>query len=143
MNITKNIKSDKKHHNKCSSCSPNSRTLCCKQVIDTTPFKSTHIKREFNIFPNINGKSKWIFYLLECNLRKIQYVRKSKGLFNICLNNHKDVKDANAIETYMHFTLLSYNIFVEQLTNGANLSVKIFKEKFGKYLDKKSKDPNS
>ena len=40
----------------------------------------------------------------------------------------------------MHFTLLSYNIFVEQLTNGANVPGEIFKEKFGKYLDKKSKD---
>ena len=63
----------KKHHNirkkgKCSPCSVNNRTLCCKQVISSSTFK-------------------------ECTLCKNQNVGKSEACFNIRLNNHRrDVK---------------------------------------------------
>ena len=70
-------------------------------------------------------------------------LEKARVLFTFCLNNYKDVKDANAIETDKHFTLLSHNIPAEQLINGTNVPIEIFKEKFGKYLNKQTEDSTS
>ena len=50
----------KKNCGKCSACLSNGRTLCCKQVVGTILFKSTHSKREFDIFHKITCKNKWI-----------------------------------------------------------------------------------
>ena len=92
--------------------------------------KDTTCYFEFNILHNINCQSNWIIYLSECNLCKIQYVRKSVGPFNIRLNNHrKDVIDTNAIGTENYFILPSqdlYNtnaksIIIDQLINRTNI----------------------
>ena len=113
---------------KCSPCVPNTRTLCCKQVVGITSFKTTHTKHEFDTFHDINCKSK-IIYLLEYNLCKIQCVGKSEGPFNIRLKVDKD------------FTLPGDNcntnakfIFFEQLL------INILEKR--KFFDNKTKDFN-
>ena len=100
----------KKNCGKCSRWFMKRRTPCCEQVIGTTFFKSTQAKHEFGIFQHINYISKWIIYLLECNLSKIQYVWKYEEPFNICLNNRRmDVKDTRTIEADKYFTLSGHN----------------------------------
>ena len=67
----------------------------CKQfVIDTTTFQSYQTQQLYTIFHKLNCKSKFIIYLMECALCKIQYVGKAETAFNIRLNNHgKDVNN--------------------------------------------------
>ena len=71
---------------KCTPCLANNRTLCCKQIIHTTTFRSNQTNRIFHIYHNLNCKSKYVIYLLECTNSKIQYVRKAETEFNIRLN---------------------------------------------------------
>ena len=55
------------------------------------------------IFFNLNCKSEYIIYLMECILCKMQYVRKAETPFNLWLNNHrKDTKKPNSILACKH-----------------------------------------
>ena len=54
----------------------NNRTLCCKQVVHTTTFRSNQTSRIFQIYHNFNFKSKYVIYPLECTKCKMQYVGK-------------------------------------------------------------------
>ena len=74
----------------CSSTRP---SLCCTQIVNTQTFMSQQTKRIFNIFRKLTCKNQYVIYLMECVLCKIQYVRKSKNLFNFRLNNYR--KDVN------------------------------------------------
>ena len=48
---------------------------------------------------------------MECILCKIQYVRKSKTLFNLRLNSHrKDVYNPKAIPACNHFKIHGHNL---------------------------------
>ena len=95
---------------KCSPCFPNSRKLCCKQVIQTEHFKSNHTNRAFRIFQKTTCKSNFIIYLLECELCKMQYVGKPETAFNIRLSNHrKYIKDPKAISADKHFNQTRHN----------------------------------
>ena len=94
--LIENSKVQKKFTNKiqgkCKPCLANNRTLCSKQILHTTTFRSNQTKRIFHIYHNLNCKSKYVIYLLECTKCKIQYVGKAETEFNIRLNNHqKDV----------------------------------------------------
>ena len=119
------IRSNNKVNGKSSPCISNTRTLCCKQLVSTTSFKSNQTNRVFKIFHNINCKSTFLIYSLECNICNIQYVGKSETTFNIRLNNHrKDVKDPNALPADKHFTLPGHDFnknakftLIEKLTN--------------------------
>ena len=116
----------KKHKNimkkgKCSPCSANNRTLCCKQVIFSSTFKSQQSSKSYTIFHEINCSSAYVTYLMECTLYKKQYVGKSETSFNIRLNNHrKDVK-----KTWCHISMLKKHVFnkhpkfiiIDKLTN--------------------------
>ena len=89
---------------KCTPCLANNRTLSCKQVVHTTMFRSNQMNRIFQIYHNLNCKSKYVIYLLECTKCKIQYVGKAETEFNIRLNNHrKDVWKPDAIPASRHF----------------------------------------
>ena len=100
------IRSNNKANGKSSPCLSNTRTLCCKQVVSTTSFKSNQTNCVFTIFHNINCKSTFLIYLLEFNICNIQYVGKNETTFNIRLNNHrKDVKNSNTLPADKHFTL--------------------------------------
>ena len=76
---------------KCTPCLANNRTLCCKQIVHTTKFKSNQTNRICHICHNLNCKSKYVIYLLECTKCKMQYVGKAETEFNIRLNNHQKV----------------------------------------------------
>ena len=51
---------------KCTPCLSGTRTLCCNQVLTTNTFMSQQTKRTFNIFFNLNCKSEYTIYLMEC-----------------------------------------------------------------------------
>ena len=131
------IRSSNKINGKSSPCLSKTRTLCCKQVISTTSFKSNQTNRIFKIFHNINCKSTFLIYLLECNICNIQYVGKSETTFNIRLNNHrKDVKDPNALPADKHFTLPGHDFnrnakftLIEKLTNTNKGAIETLKER--------------
>ena len=95
---------------KCTPCLGNNRTLCCKQVADITTFRSNQTNRIFQIYHNLNCKSKYVIYLLECTKCKIQYVGKTETEFNIRLNNHtKDLWKPDAILASRHFSGKDHN----------------------------------
>ena len=47
---------------KCTPCLANNRTLCCKQVVDTTMFRSNQMNRIFQFCHNLHCKSKYVIY---------------------------------------------------------------------------------
>ena len=53
----------------CSSTKP---SLCCAQILTTQTFMSKETKRTFNIFHKLTWKSRYVTYLMECILCKIQ-----------------------------------------------------------------------
>ena len=61
---------------KCTPCLSGARTLCCNQVLTTNTVMSQHTKRTLIIFFNVNCKSEYVIYLMDCILCKMQYVRK-------------------------------------------------------------------
>ena len=71
---------------KWSPCSANNRTLCCKQVISSSTFKSQQTNKSYTIFHEVNCSSAYVIYPMECILCKKQYVGKSETSFNIRLN---------------------------------------------------------
>ena len=99
------------------------QNLCCKQIVHTATFRSKQTNRIFHIYHNLNCKSKYAIYLLECTKCKIQYVGKAETKFNIRLNNHqKDVWKPDAIPASRHFSGRNHNfnthakfILIEQI----------------------------
>ena len=69
-----------------SPCSANNMTLCCKQVISSSTFKSQQTNKSYTIFHEVNCSSAYVIYLMKCSLCKKQYVGKSETNFNIRLN---------------------------------------------------------
>ena len=131
------IRSSNNVNGKSSHFVSNTRTLCYKQVVSTTSFKSNQTNRVFKIFHNINCKSTFLIYLHECNICNIQYVGKIETTLNIPLNNHrKDVKDQNALPVDKHFTLPGHHFnknakftLIEKLTNRNKVANETLKEK--------------
>lgn len=52
--------------------------------------KTDQTKHTIKIFRNINCKSKYEIYLLECDLCNIPCIGKSNTTFNVRLNNHRN-----------------------------------------------------
>ena len=108
---------------KSTPCLANNGTLCCKQVVHTTTFRRNQTNRIFQIYHNLDCKSKYVIYLLECTKCKIQYVRKTETKFNIRLNNHrKDVWKPDVIPASRHFSGINHKfnihakfILIEQI----------------------------
>ena len=106
-------------------------------MIHTYTFQSVQTKETFDIYHDVNCKSKYVIYLLECKLCKVQYVGKSETAFNIRLNNHrKDIKNPNAIPICKHFNEPGHDFtnhakftVIEQLRNTKNVSKVILSEK--------------
>ena len=76
---------------KCTPCLENNRALYCKQVVHTITFRSNQTNRIFQIYHNLNCKSKYVIYLLECTKCKIQYVGKAETEFNIRLQHTYEI----------------------------------------------------
>ena len=99
-----------KIQSKCTPCLVNNRSLCCKQIVHTTTFRSNQTNRIFRIYHNLNCKSKYVIYLLDCTKYKLQYVGKAETEFNIRLNNHqKDVWKPDAMTASRHFSGKNHN----------------------------------
>ena len=70
----------------------------------TKTFTSQQTKQTLKIFFNLNCKSEYVIYLLECILCKIQYVGKAETALNLRINNHrKDTKKPNYILACKYF----------------------------------------
>ena len=131
------IRSNNKVNGKSSPFLSNTRTLCCKQVVSTTSFKSNQTNCVFKIFHIISCKSTFLIYLLECTICNNQYVGKRETTFNIRLNNHrKDVKDPNALPADKHFTLPGHDFnknakfsLIEKITNTNKVATETLKER--------------
>ena len=114
--------------------------MCCKDVNTASTFTSNQTNEIFGIYDSWNWKSKYVIYLLECSICKIQYVEKSKTLFHIRINKHKkDIKDPSAIQAYKYFIPPNHDFnthgkftTIEQLRNITSLSTKILKKDLNK-----------
>ena len=94
----------------CSPCNSRNFNLCCRQVRSTNKFKSNKTNEEFQIYHRVSCKSKFIIYLLECILCKIQYIGKSEWAMNIRINKHRnDVFREEAIHVCQHFKQVAHN----------------------------------
>ena len=105
-------------HNKESSS-------CCTQVVNTRIFESYQTNRTFKNFQELNCKSSFRIYLMECTLCKIQFVGKTEAPFNIPINNKQ--KKMKATPSSMHFNQPDYNfknhkkfIFAGKINNTVN-----------------------
>ena len=115
----------------------NTWCLLSQQIIATTTFGSTQRKEKFNIYHKVSCKSKYVIYLLEYLLCKIQYVRKSEIPFYVRLNNHrKDIKSPRSMEAYKHFDNWDHVfhkhgkfILIKQLNNTKNTSTEVLKQR--------------
>ena len=86
---------------RCTPCLANNRTVCCKKVTNTTTFRSNQTSRTFQIYCNLNCKSKYVVCLLECAKCKIHYAEKAETVFNIRPNNRrKDIWKPDAIPVF-------------------------------------------
>ena len=95
---------------KCSPCLSKTGSLCCSQLTSTIPFISQQAKRKCKIYHNVNCKSEYVIYFMECTLCIKQYVRKAETAFNIRLNNHrKNAKHQNGILACRYFQQKSHN----------------------------------
>ena len=120
------FKADSKNRKgKSESCNTRKPSLCCKQVIDTSTFRSYQTQQLYTIFHKLNCKRKFSIYVMECASCKVQYVGKAETAFNIRLNNHrKDVNNPKSIHADLHFRKPehSFNLhanftLIEQLSN--------------------------
>lgn len=88
----------------CSPCSSTRETKCCRQVRRTTTFKSYRTNKRYNIFHRVNCRSKFIIYLLECTICRLQYIGKSEWPMNIRINKHRnDVSRIDGLDVCKHF----------------------------------------
>ena len=72
-----------------SRCNRGYGSKCCKQVMQTTSFRSTITGRTYTIREKMNCKMTWLLYLCTCKKCLIQYVGKTGWPFNHRLNKHR------------------------------------------------------
>ena len=96
---------------KCTPCLSQSNNKCCKHIVSTSQFKHRITKREFNIFHNVNCKSKYIVYLVEClKCQGKQYVGKTYTTASQRIYGHRsDAKKINSILIDRHFLEAGHN----------------------------------
>ena len=68
----------KNRKGKCEPCNTSKPSLCCKQVIDTSTFRSYQAQPLYNIFHKLNCKSKLNTHLMRYAFCKVQYVGKTE-----------------------------------------------------------------
>ena len=100
--LKKTTKEQKCGHSK--PCTINSRYKCCKQMTDTSSFKSQQTGKVYKIYNEADCKSKKVIYLLECTKCRLQYVGKSEPPFHFRMAQYRsDIKKPNSIEAAKHF----------------------------------------
>ena len=89
-----------RHH----PCLTTRDNICCQQVLKANTFTSYRTAETFRNFHQLNCKSSYLIYLLQCRICQLQYVGKSETSFNIRLSNHKkESKNKNPILACKHF----------------------------------------
>ena len=83
MEVRKN-KSKKQLY--CRPCLTRRDYICCQQVLRTNIFTSYRTGETFKIFHQLNCKSSYLIYLLQCRICQ-QHVGKSETSFNIRLKD--------------------------------------------------------
>ena len=105
--------------------------MFCKQINITATFASKQSNKIFDIYHSLNFKSKYVIYLLECLICKIQYVVKSQTPFQIRLNNQrkhiKACKDSNS--TNHNLNARGKLTIIEQLRKITSSSTEALKER--------------
>ena len=99
------VSSNKPNQGKCQSCLSRRNNLCCKQMTITTEFTNRKTGRQFKMYHNVNCKSFYVIYLIECILCHFKpYVGKSETIFNLRLNTHRThAKCGNSILVVKRF----------------------------------------
>ena len=109
---------------RCKPCRSKMGNLCCKQVKTTSTFSNRITKKVFQIYHDLNCKSKNVIYLLECiKCENKPYIGKFETVGNERINNHrKDAKNPNSIPVDAHFLEPGHDFnlhakftFIEQL----------------------------
>ena len=111
--VRRNFKLNKHHSiTFCKPCNTKG-CLCCNQLKCTSELKSSITNRTYKIFHEINCKSKFVTYLLECKQCKLQYIGKSVWQFNIRLNNYssqiKNLEIEKLLPVEKHFLLPNHD----------------------------------
>ena len=103
----------KKHciQKRCKPCTENISKKCCKQLRDTTTFKSSSTGKIFKIFHECDCQSKNIVYLMECTICNLQYIGKTQTQLERRINGHRsDVRcKKEPITSDEHFRLPDHN----------------------------------
>ena len=119
-------KSSNKYEGKCTPFKSGILSLCCLQLQNTHSFRSQQNGRIFTIFHQVNCKSDFVIYLLECKKCHIQYLGKAEADFNLRLNNHyKDIYKADAIPASRHFAIKDHIFNRDASLLKLNKSVKV------------------
>ena len=94
-----------KNIGRCRPCqSKKGGAKCCQQVLDTTTFKSIQTQKTYTMRHNLDCRSTFVIYLLECMKCHIQYVGKSEKQFKMRLSHHRyEVTRPNGIPAPKHF----------------------------------------
>ena len=73
---------------RCKPCNSKDGNLCCKQVLDTTSFRSSQTGT--SLLPEeVNHKNSNVICILECIKCLKQYVGKSAAQLNLRVNNNR------------------------------------------------------
>ena len=80
------------------------------KLLHLQDFETIVTQKTYNIFHDLDWKSKLLIFIMECRICYIQYIGKSETEFKIRLtNHHKDVTKQNAPEADQYFKLPYYN----------------------------------
>ena len=113
------------HKGKCTPCRTKRDNHCCQQVKVTLTFTNRITKKVYKIFHQLNCKSKFCIYLLECTkCHNRPYVGKFETHGNERINNHRtDAKKTDSIPVDLHFNQQGHDFtchskftFIEQVT---------------------------
>ena len=123
----------------CQPCN-SKRCLSCKQISTTNTFQSATTKKSYTIWHDVNCKSSFVIYLLECKICDLQYIGKSEWPFNIRLNNYRhrisSTHTDNLLPCEKHFKLPNHNFatdakftIIEKIVKTSNTNAKKILEK--------------
>ena len=100
-----------KKRGKCTPCRSQVNNKCCKHIVSTTTFKHRVTNREFDILHNVNCKSKYVVYLVECvKCNGKQYVGKTWTTVSQRIYGHRsDAKKTDSILIDRHFLEPGHN----------------------------------
>lgn len=94
----------------CKPCRTKQGNLCCTLIKRTTEFTNRTTGKKFQIFHQLNCKSSYVIYLLECTkCNNKPYVGKCETPMNLRINTHRaDAKKVDSIPVDKHFLTMGH-----------------------------------